>query len=208
MQPTGRITQTEQISREARRSPVDPVQVRQAALSLFAERGYRASGMREIAQALGVRAASLYNHVGSKQEILVQIMTSMMGRLLADQATALASTADMTEQLRRATESHARYVVRHREEILIANQELPSLEGENRALVLGERDRYERGFRELIERGISAGRFQARSARLASYAIIDMGNGIAGWYREDGPLSEAEVAYHQGEFALALVGAA
>lgn len=73
--------------------------------------------------------------------------------------------------------------------------------------MLGKRDEYERAFRALIERGCDEGRFTVASPRLASYSILEMGIGVATWFRDDGPLTEAEVAYHYGEFALRIVGA-
>ncbi|MDP9484266.1 MAG: TetR/AcrR family transcriptional regulator, partial [Actinomycetota bacterium] len=86
--------------------------VRQAALTLFAERGYRATSMRDIAGLLGVRAPALYNHVGSKGEILREIMQSTMDRCLIDHTEAVSGTDDVVEQLRRAAEAHARLPIR------------------------------------------------------------------------------------------------
>ena len=189
------------------RSPVHPSQVREAALTLFAERGYRATTMSDVADALGIRAPSLYNHVGSKHELLREIMVGTMERLLADHGVAVASTVDVVEQLRRATEAHVRYHARHQREAFVGNREIRALEPEVRAAVLARRAEYERGFRALIERGAESGRFSVESPRLASYSILEMGIGVATWFRDDGPLSEAEVAYHYGEFALRLVGA-
>ena len=189
------------------RGPVSLAAVRQVALGLFAERGYRVTTMNDIAEVLGIRAPSLYNHVPSKHEILRQIMVETMERLLADHRVAVASTADVSEQLRRATEAHVRYHARHRREAFVGNREIPSLERPARELILSKRDEYERGFRTLIERGREQSVFEVKSARLASYSILEMGIGVATWFREDGPLSEAEVAYHYGEFALRIVGA-
>lgn len=73
--------------------------------------------------------------------------------------------------------------------------------------MLQRRDQYERGLRSLIERGIAEGRFHVTSARLASYSILEMGIGVSSSFRADGPMSEAQVAYEYGEFALRIVGA-
>jgi AcrR family transcriptional regulator len=182
--------------------------VREVALTLFAERGYRYTSMRDIAGELGIQAPSLYSHVRSKQEILRDIMLTTMDRALADFRTAVGESGDVAEQLRRAAESHVRQTMRHRREVLVSNTELQSLNEENRAVIMGKRDEYGRGFRELIERGCSLGRFNVESPSLASYAILDMGNGVGTWYLEGGPLSEADITRQYGEFALQLVGAA
>ena len=52
--------------------------IRDVALTLFAERGYLGTSMRDIASELGLRAPSLYNHLDSKQELLRDIMLRTM----------------------------------------------------------------------------------------------------------------------------------
>jgi AcrR family transcriptional regulator len=181
--------------------------VREAALTLFAERGYRGTTMNDIAELLGVRGPSLYHHVASKHELLREIMVGTMDRLLADHQAAVGSTDDIAEQLRRAAEAHVRYHARHRREAFVGNREIWSLEEPDRLLVLARRDEYEGRFRSLIQRGVEQGRFRVGSVRLASYAILEMGIGVSSWFRDDGPLSEAQVAYQYGEFALRIAGA-
>ena len=67
------------------------------ACELFAERGYRGTSMKDIAEALGVRASSLYNHVISKQDILFAIMDKAMDRALEAQEAALGGVAGPAE---------------------------------------------------------------------------------------------------------------
>ena len=64
------------------------------ACQLFAERGYRGASMKDIAEILGVRAPSLYNHVLSKQDILFAIMDKAMDRALDAQEEALAGVGE------------------------------------------------------------------------------------------------------------------
>ncbi|WBB52473.1 TetR/AcrR family transcriptional regulator [Verrucosispora sp. WMMD573] len=181
-------------------------QIFEAALRLFAERGYRATTMADIGDAVGIRGPSLYKHVGSKQEILAGIMTATMNRLLANHHAAVADCADVTERLRRATESHVRFHVRHRLEAFVGTREISSLDERNRQGVVDQRARYERAFRDLIEEGRGSGHFRVSSAKLASYSILDLGMGTSVWYREGGGLTEDQVVYQYGEFALRLVG--
>lgn len=181
--------------------------IRAAALELFNSRGYGATTMADIGAAVGVRGPSLYKHVASKQDLLVQIMTSTMQNLLDLHHTAVATSDDPTDRLRRATEAHVRYHARHRLEAFVGNREIRSLEEPYRSDVLAKRAHYEACFRDLINSGIAAGRFKLASARLASYAILDLGMGVAVWFREDGELTEDSVVWEYGEFALRIVGA-
>lgn len=179
----------------------------EAALTLFAERGYRGTTMRDIGGAMGIKGPSLYNHVGSKQQLLQDIMSSTMERALSSQCAALEASDDVAEQLRLMTEAHARLPARHRREVLITNREVPSLDPEQRKLIEPMRVDYERGFREVIQRGCEQSKFLPDSPRLTSFAILEMTNGLAMWFRRGGEMSEDEVIACYGAFALRLVGA-
>lgn len=182
-------------------------EIRAAALQLFARHGYEATTMADIGAAVGIRGPSLYKHVESKQELLAGIMTGTMADLITAHRTAVETTGDPTERLRRATEAHVRYHARHRLEAFVGNREIRNLVEPDRGRLLGLRAEYETCFRDLVNAGITAGRFRVKSARLASYAILDLGMGVAAWYREDGELSEDAVTWQYGEFALRIVGA-
>ncbi|CUU56927.1 DNA-binding transcriptional regulator, AcrR family [Parafrankia irregularis] len=181
-------------------------EIRAAALDLFTRLGYEATTMADLGAAVGMRGPSLYKHVASKQDVLVEIMTGTMEALLAAHRSAVASTDDPVERLRRATEAHVRYHARHRQEAFVGNRELRSLVQPHRDRVLGLRAEYERCFRELIEAGAQAGHFTVGSASLASFAILDLGMGLAAWYREDGELTEDAVVWQYSQFALRIVG--
>jgi AcrR family transcriptional regulator len=181
-------------------------EIRTAALELFTRRGYEATTMSDLGAEVGIRGPSLYKHVASKQDVLVDIMTTTMDALLAAHRAAVSSTTDPTERLRRAVEAHVRYHARHRREAFVGNREIRSLIEPHRSAVLARRAGYEQSFRSLITDGVAAGRFHVASPRLASYAILDLGMGVATWFRE-GEFDENEVAWQQTDFALRLVGA-
>lgn len=178
----------------------------EVATALFAERGYRATSMKDIAGALDIRAPSLYNHVHSKQDILFEIMDSAMNRALEECWKAVRGTDNAAEQLRRATESLVLQFLLYPLEVTVSNDEIRSLNEPNRSIILAKRDEYGQEFRDLIERGCSLGVFHAESPRLAAYAILEMGNGAKAWFRESGLYSEAEVACQYSQFALRIVG--
>ena len=182
--------------------------IRLAALRLFAAQGYRATTMADIGAAVGMRGPSLYKHVAAKHELLADIMVDTMERLIEGFRAATTSTDEVREQLRRAVQAHVRYHAHNRLEAFVGNREIASLEQPDQARVLRRRGDYERGFRRLIERGVATGAFAVRSARLASYSILDMGIGVATWFHEGGEFSADQVAYHYGDLALRMVGAA
>jgi AcrR family transcriptional regulator len=177
-----------------------------AACVLFAEHGYQATSMKDIAGALGVRAPSLYNHVAAKQDILHAIMDRAMDRAIGALAEALDGVTDVADRLRAAAESLVLDFLRNPAEVTVCNTEVRSLEPANRAAIVAKRDYYAAQVRQIIDEGCRTGRFQVRSPRLAAFAVLEMGNGAKSWFRPDGSYSDAEVAREYGEFALRIAG--
>ena len=192
----------------ARSGPASRGAVLDAACQLFAERGYRGTSMKDIAEALGVRAPSLYNHVTSKQEILFAVMGKAMDRALAALEEALAGVEehDTSEQLRRATESLVLDFLRFPAEVTVCNTEVRSLETANRLAIVAKRDQYAARVRGIIEQGCRDGRFSTRTPQIAAFAVLEMGNGAKSWFRSSGRYPDTFVASEYGEFALRVVG--
>jgi AcrR family transcriptional regulator len=179
--------------------------IRRAALELFAAHGYEATTMADIAERVGIRAPSLYKHVASKQELLADLLAGTMQALLAGHAQAIADVADPVEQLRRAVEAHVRYHARHRLEAFVGNREIRGLVEPHSSDILAQRARYADGFRVLIEAGVAEGVLTVASPKLAAYAILDMGMGVAAWFRPDGEFTENQVVWQETELALRMV---
>jgi AcrR family transcriptional regulator len=176
-----------------------------AALTLFAERGYVGTSMKDIAALLGIRAPSLYNHLDSKQDLLRDIMVTTMETLTADHYAAVGTTDDVAEQLRRAMEAHVRYHLRHQRAARVCDADLWHLEQPALTTVRDLWHDYVRSWREIIERGVELRRFETATPELTAHAMLQMGAGVSYWYQGDGPLSEAQIAYHYGDMALRLV---
>ena len=193
--------------RRLHRLPVTRAAVREAALHLFAERGYRLTTMVDIGAVLGIRGPSLYKHVASKQELLAEIMTGTITTLIDRQRAAVDAGGPPDVQLRRAVEAHVRYHATHREHAFVGNREIGSLEEPTRSQVLGLRRTYEQGLRAIIDKGCAAGAFSTTHPRLVSYAILDMGIGLTAWYRAGGEHDVDTLCYVYANMAAQMVGA-
>jgi AcrR family transcriptional regulator len=180
--------------------------VRAAATELFAAQGYRATGVRDIADALGIGATSVYSHIKTKAELLHEIVIETLDALLALQHDAIASTDDVVEQLRRAAESQMRFLVEHRQESLIAIREFLWAEGDALSAIQERRRRYRMAFEDLIAEGVSRGLMAVAHPKAAAFAIIEMAEGVPRWFRPDGDMSVNQLAYLYGEFALRVAG--
>lgn len=182
--------------------------IRQVALSLFAEKGYHGTAMSEIAAILQVRVPSLYSHIASKQSLLVDIFVDTTYAVWDEFQRAIAGSGDVREQLRRAIEAYALRHATHRREALVVRRDLSALDEPNHSDVVTVRRRHEHAVRDLIETGVQTGVFGVSDPAMASFAMLEMSVSIASWFRDDGPLPPAAVARQYGEFALAIAAGA
>jgi AcrR family transcriptional regulator len=188
------------------RATVTSEAVVDAALTLFAQYGYHGTALSQIAEVLGVRTPSLYNHMRSKQELLRTIVERTTEGVLADFQAATDDLTDPVERLRRATVVYALRHATHRREAIVVNRDTASLDEPHRTELQARRREHEHALRQIISDGADAGVFQVDSPALASFAIREMCVSIARWFREDGPLPAEQVAEQYSRFALQIAG--
>jgi AcrR family transcriptional regulator len=176
-----------------------------AATRLFAEHGYEATTMRTIADAVGIGASAIYNHYGSKQELLYEIVRGNLQRTIEGARAGIASSDDVAEQLRAAVRYHVMFHAENPLQMHIAERLTTRLEEPARSRQIGYRHEYVEIFTRLIERGRALGRFSTPDARIATFAILQMGLGVATWYTAAGKLSPSELGDLYGEFAVRMV---
>jgi AcrR family transcriptional regulator len=164
-----------------------------AAARTFARDGYAAVGMRDVAEAVGIRGASLYHHFGSKEEILYAVCLTVTEEPNELNLPLLDAPGTPTERLAALVRGHLEHLHRRRVEHLVGLHELAALTPEHRAVVDGHRRYYQRRVREVITAGVRTGEFAVPDARLAAFAVCDLLNGISGWFHEDGELALEEV---------------
>jgi AcrR family transcriptional regulator len=144
------------------RDHVTEQSVREAALTLFAQRGYHGTALRDIANEVGIRTPSLYNHIESKQELLRGILLTTTEQVWSDFETAVEGVSAVGERLRRAVVTYAMRHAIHRREALIVNRDVESLDEPARSDVMALRRRHECAVREIIIEGVGAGVFRVK----------------------------------------------
>ncbi|KXF49852.1 TetR family transcriptional regulator [Rhodococcus sp. SC4] len=178
-----------------------------AALTLFAERGYHGTSLKQVAERLNIRTPSLYNHMESKSSLLSEIVLGTLDRVVADFDRVIVEVDDPVERLRVATEVYALHHATHPREALVVNQDSASLDEPERTSAQQIRRDHERAFRQIIIDGEEAGVFVVETPKLASFAIREMCVSIARWFHEGGELTAEDVARQYSEYALSMVGA-
>ena len=183
-------------------------EVRRAALALFAERGYAAVSMRQIAAEVGVQAGALYLYTPDKQSLLADIMVAHMEDLLDAWARwPKPAAGDALAMFEAFVRFHIRYHLERGAEVFISYMELRNLEPANFARVEVLRRSYEAILTEVLAAGCRAGVFRIADAKLATFALIAMLTGVNTWYRPGGRLAVAEIEEVYRGMAMRLVGA-
>jgi AcrR family transcriptional regulator len=164
-----------------------------ASVQLFAEYGYHAATMRDIAKIAGIQAASIYYHYPSKQALLVEIMESHMRQLNANLEHIVSKPDTVQQRLYEAISNHILLHTTYKSEFFIIDTEIRALEGDNREKILALRDRYEDLIQELLREGMEQGVLRRTDVKISSYAIIAMCTEVAQWFRPAGRLSVQQV---------------
>ncbi|MER5625719.1 TetR/AcrR family transcriptional regulator [Streptosporangium sp. NPDC002544] len=175
------------------------------ALRLFAERGFHGASIRDLAEACGIRSATLYAHYPAKEHVLAELIRigheDHHGRLLR------AGGTDPVSRLRAVVREH---VLAHAEYPLlatVANNELHALSPEMAAPVLSIRAGGRRLLIDILNEGLAQGLFDMPDTFLAMTAISGMGMRVAGWYGTGVPYTPEEVADAYADLALRIAGA-
>ncbi|MDQ4124833.1 MAG: TetR/AcrR family transcriptional regulator, partial [Actinomycetota bacterium] len=84
-----------------------------AAARLFSERGYHGASMQHLGEALGLQRGSLYAHIGSKEELLFDVVEEGAERFLERGEQALGAGGSATERLKALLVGHAETAAEH-----------------------------------------------------------------------------------------------
>ncbi len=174
----------------------------EVALELFTKRGFHATSMRNVADKVQVRPASLYHWFPSKQALLQSIMRRFLEGLTREVTRAIDRHSSPVSRLAAAVWVHVVYHGTHRRAAFVSDTEVRALEGEDAETIMRMRDSYEEIFRQIIADGIESGDFEVRDERVATYAILLQCTGVALWFRPDGPLTLPEIAEMHVEIVL------
>ena len=180
--------------------------IRAAALDLISARGFHATSMRELAQAVGIEPASLYYHYASKQDLLHALFDQIMDDLLETLQQAERPGQPPRERLVAVVRAHVMFHIARRKEAFVSHSELRSLTAANRRLIVAKRDRYEAIVRSLLQSGVDDGQFRIEDIEVTATSLLVMCSGVADWIRPNGRLRPAAVADIYARLALRLVG--
>lgn len=172
--------------------------ISRAARKLFNEKGFAGTSMRDLAQEVGIRAASLYNHVAAKEELLHEICFEMADAFFEGFQQATEGDKPVSKKLQQAIQAHIQVINNHPDASKVFFEEWIFLKEEDLVRFKKMRSQYERGFRQLLEKGMDTGEIRKTNVRLATFMILSALNAIYDLERMKERLSAGEVAEEIG----------
>jgi AcrR family transcriptional regulator len=153
------------------------------ASKLFREKGFGAASMRDLAEHVGVEAASLYNHIQSKSEILQTICFKVANEFLMNLEAVESSHQSTLKKMETIIRLHIRMMLDQYEFVYIADHEWRHLPEPYLSNFLNQRRNYRKRLGDIVEDGINKGEMKAIESYTAVLVILSAISGIDSWQR-------------------------
>ncbi len=169
MEAVGNLSRKEQVIRKA--------------AELFREKGYAASSMRDLAQMLGIEAASLYSHIKSKEEILQSLCFDMAAEFRKSLQEVEKQGGSASQKLRNGIIGHIQVMAKDLIASAVFMNEHRHLSQPYLRDFLLLRINYINRFKDFIEEGIENGEFKKGiDKKLAVMTLFSSLNWMPQWY--------------------------
>ena len=162
--------------------------------SVFARRGYHATGINELCDANELGKGALYHYIGSKEELLAAIHDRVMDEVLAGAERVREAGGSPPAQLEMLGEELLDVIHRYPDHVWVFLHEFPALTGERAAKFRARRREYERCVEEVLRAGVDSGDFRDIEPWLTARAWLGMHNYTYLWLKPGGRLSARDVA--------------
>jgi|SRR5678816_4445781 len=177
-------------------------EIYRTAAQIILRKGYDATSINDIANALGMTKAGLYHYINGKKELLFDIMNFGLDELDEEVATPAGEIAEPAERLRFIIASHAQLVTRGQGAITILVDEITALTpAQNRIITRRKREYFNR-LRELLNTLKAEGKLQDVDTTVATFSLLGMISWLSRWFRQNGALTQEQVAEQITKIAL------
>ena len=156
--------------------------IKNAAARLFRKRGFKATSLRDIAEAVGIKAASIYNHIKSKQELLSELLMEIAIIFTKEMRMIQQTSLDAKQKLERLIALHVRLTIEHTDAIALIAGEWVHLEEEEKLQYVRLRDEYENQFKSIIEQGKAEGLFKQLDTEIILFSTLSTLRWLYSWY--------------------------
>ncbi len=165
----------------------------EAATRLFREKGFKAASMRDLAEAVGVEAASLYNHIQSKEELLQEICFKVANDFNQKCDEIENSTLSTIKRVEAMLRFHIRMMFDHYEMVIVADRDWKHLSDPYLSNFHSQRRIYRKRLAGIIERGIEQQEIKPVDAPTVVLIMLHAVNGIESWHRSKEKISPKQL---------------
>ena len=171
------------------------------AAELIREKGFDATSVNEISQAIGITKGGLYYYIKGKRDLLDLIIRHGLEEV-ESWTREVQHLEDPEVQLRTLIRNHVESIARGKGSVTVVTEEVNALEPDRRAEILKMKRTYFEFIRGILERLRSEGRIRDLDLSVAAFNVLGMILHFARWYREDGRLDPRQVADEMVDLAL------
>ena len=166
-----------------------------AAAAIFQEKGYGATSIQDVADAVDILKGSLYYYIDSKDDLLYEVIQEVHEGGLQNLEGGRDLGSDALERLHSFVTRHMAYNAANLTKMTVFFHDFRALSEERRVQIVEERDLYDQRLRGLIAEGQQEGTIRADiDPKIAAFWILGAVNWLYQWYRPDGSLSIDEIA--------------
>ena len=166
----------------------------EAAIRLFAEKGYESASVSEIVAAAGVTKGSMYHYFQAKDDLLLEIYDRVLAMQMDRLERLAAGPGTPVDRLRAVAVDVVVTTVEQFDAATVFFRSMHLLEPGTRATVRARRRRYHERFRALVEEGQASGLLRTDvSADLAVHYFFGSVHHLLTWYRPDGPMNASQI---------------
>lgn len=153
------------------------------AARLFREKGFGAASMRDLAETVGVEAASLYNHIQSKSEILQAICFKVANEFISHLEAIEMGNEPTLKKMETIIRLHIRMMLEQYEFVYISDHEWRHLPEPYLSNFLSQRRSYRKRLGDIIGEGIHKNEMKNIEPYVAVLTILSAISGIESWQR-------------------------
>ncbi|MCY0864742.1 MAG: TetR/AcrR family transcriptional regulator [Sulfobacillus sp.] len=168
-------------------------QIIEAATLCFQDKGYVATTLNDIAEAVNLQKPTLYHYVKNKNELLFLVLKNTAESYNQALEAVVASPLNPRDKLDRAIRQHIHLQLEHPGTVTLF-RDVGELDQGYRREIRQALKRYRELLQDIIRQGIEAGRFRPADPSMAALFVLGAVNFVHRWYRVEGPRSIAEIA--------------
>jgi TetR/AcrR family transcriptional regulator, cholesterol catabolism regulator len=177
--------------------------IREEAAKLFRAKGYSATSMRDLAGCVGVEAASLYNHIQSKSELLQDIIFKVANEYTLHIAQLESADIPSLQKIEQLIRFHIGMMLNNYEAVYVVNHDWKHLPEPYLTNFINQRRLYAKRFALIIDKGIERKEIRAIDSYVAVLTMLSAVRGIEFWQTSKKNISAEEL---ENNMVLHLIG--